>query len=220
MQQLIKKELILQKKMFIFGGLYSIFLFTVFANPVFKDFTYSMAAFGISYITIIGIAQAEYKNNSDIIINSLPITRREIVAAKYLSIVTSTIVALMIVGVVGIPFSLMPAPFDYRLLNGADVITTIICVLLLASLSLPIYFWAGATWIRAVNVVIFLLIFFAPVQIAEFLVNNPQRPWVQAVTSLVQNQSWQLILMGSVIMIVILLISYYISLRIYIKRDF
>lgn len=220
MPQLIKKELILQKKMFIFGLLYSIFLFTVFANPVFRNFTYSMAAFGISYITIIGIAQAEYKNNSDIIINSLPTTRGEIVAAKYLSVVTCTVIALLIVGLVGIPFSLMPAPFDYRLLNGVDVITTIICVLLLAALSLPIYFWTGAPWIRVVNIVIFLLIFFAPAQIAEFAVNNPQSPVIVAITNLLQYPSWQLILGGLTVMLVLMVVSYYISLRVYMTKDF
>lgn len=220
MQQLIKKELILQKKMFIFGLLYSIFLFTVFANPIFRNFTYSMAAFGISYITIIGIAQSEYKNNSDIIINSLPITRGEIVAAKYLSIVTSIFIALLIVGVVGIPFSLMPAPFDYRLLNGVDIITTVVCVLLLATLSLPIYFLTGAPWIRAVNIVIFLLIFFAPAQIAQFAINNPHSPTIMAVTQLINYQSWQLIVGGLAIMTVFIMISYYASLIIYMKRDF
>jgi len=220
MLQLIKKELILRKKMFIFGLVYSIFLFIVFADPVFRNFTYSMAAFGISYITIIGIAQAEYKNNSDIIINSLPTTRQEIVAAKYLSIITCTIIALLIVGVVGIPFSLMPAPFDYRLLNGTDVITTVICIVVLASLSLPIYFKTGAQWIRVVNIVIFLLIFFAPVQIAEFIVNNPQTPWIQVLMNMARNQAWQLTLIGSMALMIMLIISYYISLRIYMKKDF
>ncbi|MGI6467863.1 MAG: ABC-2 transporter permease [Syntrophomonadaceae bacterium] len=220
MLQLIKKELILQKKMFIFGLCYSIFLFIVFADPVFRNFTYSMAAFGISYITIVGIAQAEYKNNSDIIINSLPITRREIVAAKYLSIVTCTIIALLFVAVVGLPFSLMPRPFDYRLINGSDVIITVISVFVLASLSLPICFKTGAQWIRVVNVVIFLLIFFAPVQIAEYMVNNPQTPWIRILIDMAGSQTWQLMLMGSVILLIILFISYYISLRIYINKDF
>jgi ABC-type transport system involved in multi-copper enzyme maturation permease subunit len=220
MPQLIKKELILQKKMFIFGLLYSIFLFIVFSSNDFRDFAYSMAAIGIAYITIIGIAQSEYKNNSDIIINSLPTTRREIVAAKYLSVVTCTVIALLIVGAVGIPFSLMPAPFDYRLLNGVDIITTIVCVLLLAALSLPIYFWTGAPWIRVVNIVIFLLIFFAPAQIAEFAVNNHQSPTIAAITQLINYQSWQLALGGMAVMLVLMTVSYYISFCIYMKKDF
>ena len=81
MLQLIKKELILQKKMFIFGLCYSIFLFIVFADPVFRNFTYSMAAFGISYITIVG-CPGGIQNNSDIIINSLHHAGNHL-AAKY-----------------------------------------------------------------------------------------------------------------------------------------
>ena len=100
------------------------------------------------------------------------------------------------------------------------MIITVISVFVLASLSLPICFKTGAQWIRVVNVVIFLLIFFAPVQIAEYMVNNPQTPWIRILIDMAGSQTWQLMLMGSVILLIILFISYYISLRIYINKDF
>ena len=116
---------------------FSIFLFIVFSSNDFRDFAYSMAAIGIAYITIIGIAQSEYKNNSDIIINSLPTTRREIVAAKYLSVVTCTVIALLIVGAVGIPFSLI---FAAVLVLGVDYLTASLRLLprIESTLGLPI----------------------------------------------------------------------------------
>ncbi len=220
MQQLIKKELILQKKTLGFGLLYSLLLFAVFANAIFEGFAYSMSAFGMLYITIVGIAQAEYKNNSDIIINSLPTTRREIVGAKYLSIITCTIIALVIVSFVGLVFHQLPAPFHYRLINMVDVVMILVSVLLLAAISLPIYFKTGAQWVRIVNMFIFMIIFFAPAQIAVYLSKNGYQPWIQSLTHIARDQSWLFSLSVLAIMLGLLLVSYFISLKIYLKKDF
>lgn len=220
MWPLIKKELIVQKKMIWFGLFYAVFLFFVFANPALQEFTYSMAAFGIAYITVIGVAQAEYKNNSDIVINSLPLTRREVVAAKYLSILTFTLIALALVGAVGLGFHFLLPVFNYRLINSIDIFTTFVSISLLAAISLPIYFKTGAQWTRVVNVVIFLVIFFAPAQIVGFLVKNNQQPWVQSLSQIAQNQNWLLSLTGLASLILLLLVSYFVSLRIYLNKDF
>ncbi|MGI6434967.1 MAG: ABC-2 transporter permease [Syntrophomonadaceae bacterium] len=61
---------------------------------------------------MIGIVQAEYKNNNDIVINSLPTTRQEVVAAKYLSIAACTVIALVIVAIVGLVFHQFPPPLS------------------------------------------------------------------------------------------------------------
>ncbi|MEN6391095.1 MAG: ABC-2 transporter permease [Syntrophomonas sp.] len=219
MGPLIKKELIVQKKMLLFGLGYAVFLFFVFANPVFQEFTYSMAAFGIAYITVIGVAQAEYKNNSDIVINSLPVTRREVVAAKYLSIITFTVIALALVGVVGLLFHFLLPVLHYRLINLSDVFTTAVSVILLAAVSLPIYFKTSAQWARVVNVVVFLVLFFAPAQLVGYM-QNGQEPWVRNVAGLAGNQYWLLTLTGLAILMIVVLISYFISLRIYLNKDF
>lgn len=119
----------------------------------------------------------------------------------------------------------LTAEFSFIIIKVANkftlvIITTIVCVLLLAALSLPIYFWTGAPWIRVVNIVIFLLIFFAPAQIAEFAVNNHQSPTIAAITQLINYQSWQLALGGMAVMLVLMTVSYYISFCIYMKKDF
>jgi ABC-type transport system involved in multi-copper enzyme maturation permease subunit len=220
MTQLIKKELILQKKMLWFGVGYSIFLFIAFANPVFQSFTYSMCAFGIAYTLILGIAQAEYKNNTDIIINSLPVNRQEIVAAKYIAIVIGTFFALVIVSVVGLIFHQLPAPFNLRLINLLDVVTALISVTILAAVSMPVYFKTTAQWIRIVNVLFFMLIFFAPAQIVGYLMKNGHQDWLQKVSQTAYDQIWLLSLGMAAVMAVSLLVSYYISLRIYQNKDF
>lgn len=220
MTQLIKKELILEKKLFWFSFLYSIFLFFVFANPVIKECTYSMTAFGISYVAILGIAQAEYKNNSDIVMNSLPVTRPEIVKAKYLSVLTCAVFALIIAGAVGLGFHQLPGTFHYRLINRFDILTTIVSVAVIAAVSLPVYFKTGAQWARMINMAVFMLIFFAPAQVVEYLAKNNQQPWLINLTVTISDNIWLITLGGLGVIAALLLVSYLISLGIYLHRDF
>ncbi|HWP95515.1 MAG TPA: ABC-2 transporter permease [Syntrophomonadaceae bacterium] len=220
MFQLIKRELILQKKMLWFGLAYSIFLLLVFHNSNFGQVAYIMAAYAMSYMIIIGAVQVEHKNNTDLVLNSLPITRQEIVQGKYLSVLVFTAIALVIVGVVGLIFHLIPGPFNYRLINFYDVVVTMIAVLFLAGISLPTYFKSIGQWIQVFNVFLFIFIFFVPIQVIEYTVKNSQQPFVAGLARLARWQPWFLSLSGMVVMLLLFFISYFISLRIYLNKDF
>jgi ABC-type transport system involved in multi-copper enzyme maturation permease subunit len=210
----------LQKKILWFGFAYSIFLFMVFSNPIFRDFVYIMTAFGISYIAIIGAIQTEYKNNSDIVLNSLPISRREIVLSKYLTIFVFAGIALLIVAIIGLFFHLAPLPFEHRLININDILITLISVLLLSAVSLPAYFKTGAQWLRVINIIVFMLIFFAPAQIARYVLENQHQPGLQKLIDLAQQNPWLLAVSSLVTLLVLLLLSYLLAVRIYSRRDF
>ncbi len=220
MTHLIRKEIMLQKKILWFGFAYSIFLFMVFSNPIFRDFVYIMTAFGISYIAIIGAIQTEYKNNSDIVLNSLPISRREIVLSKYLTIFVFAGIALLIVAIIGLFFHLAPLPFEHRLININDILITLISVLLLSAVSLPAYFKTGAQWLRVINIIVFMLIFFAPAQIARYVLENQHQPGLQKLIDLAQQNPWLLAVSSLVTLLVLLLLSYLLAVRIYSRRDF
>lgn len=223
MLKLIEKEFILQKKMIWFGALYSVFLLLVFHgahDSNLSEVAYIMASFGMAYIMIIGAAQAEYKNQTDLVLNSLPLTRPEIVRGKYLSVIVFTAVALAMVGAVGAGLHLLPGPFGYRLLNLNDIAATLISVLFLAAISLPAYFISGARWIQVVNMFIFMFIFFAPAQIVEYMAKNSHRHLAPGLAELVRSQPGLLSVSAIVVMLLLFFISYLISLWIYLRKDF
>lgn len=220
MINLIKKEILLQKKILWFGGFYAIFLFVAFANPVFKDYVYVMAALGISYITIVGATQAEYKDNADIAMNSLPVTRKEIVVSKYLAVFAFVGIALLIVAVVGLVFHFLPAPLAIRLISVNDIIAALISAVFLAAVSMPAYFKSGAQWVRIVNVMVFMLVFFAPAQIVEWLASHQQDGWGPAISQILRQTPWLPGLSGLLVVLALLALSYIISLHIYLNKDF
>ncbi len=79
---LMLKDLLIQKKSFLFMFLYSFFLFVIFNNEVFREFIYVMGGVITTYMFLITANTNDEKNRSEIVLGSLPIKRDTIVMAK------------------------------------------------------------------------------------------------------------------------------------------
>ena len=140
------------------------------------------------------------KNESEVILNSLPILRKQIVFAKY-------IVAIIILFI-----SVTIGCFTMGMKNGANVfefiettmVASISFILVYLSFVLPISFWLG--YKKTVFITIF--IFIAPIVILEtfFQIN------------LEQIQLYNSVLFGSSICMFI--VSIFVSVKLYEKREF
>ncbi|MDD2422161.1 MAG: ABC-2 transporter permease, partial [Heliobacteriaceae bacterium] len=86
MGNLLLKDFLVQKPSLRWSLGYLLFILVIFGmTPTFGNFAYIMAGFGSAYILVMGSLQMETKNQADIFLNSLPVTRREIIISKYLS---------------------------------------------------------------------------------------------------------------------------------------
>jgi ABC-2 type transport system permease protein len=144
--------------------------------------------------------EADSKNESEVIVNSLPILRKQIVYAKY-------IVAIIILFI-----SVTIGCFTMGMKNGANVFgfieTTVVAsisfTLVYLSFVLPISFWLA--YKKTVFITIF--IFIAPIVIVEtfFQINLEQ---IQLYNSV--------LFVSSICMFIV---SAFISIRVYEKREF
>ena len=77
MLNLIKKEFIIQKKYFLYYIFYSIFMFVIFSmtSKECGQSSYILAAVSVAYIFIQYSCAIEDRNNSEKILNSLPISK-------------------------------------------------------------------------------------------------------------------------------------------------
>ncbi|WP_252188781.1 ABC-2 transporter permease [Bacillus mycoides] len=140
------------------------------------------------------------KNESEVILNSLPILKKEIVFAKY-------IVAIIILFI-----SVTIGCFTMGMKNGTNifeffettVVTSISFILVYLSFVLPISFWLG----YKKTVFITIVIFMAPIVILEtlFQINLEQ---IQLYNSL--------LFIGSIFMFIA---SAFVSVKVYEKREF
>lgn len=119
MINLIKKDLLIQKKSFIFVFFYSLFMFVIFNNPAFVNMIYVMGMIISVYFFLITGNMEDEKNKSDILLNSLPVLRSRIVLAKYVSVFVYMFIGAFFLGIAGLVFHLPLFPFTTRLMNAA-----------------------------------------------------------------------------------------------------
>lgn len=221
MLNLLRKDVFIQKNTLLTAVLSCFFVFVILGHAGANNMFYSwcsVAAFIMAYFFIPQALILDEKNQCEIMLNSLPVTRLEMVTAKYLSIIIVSVSACLIAGVMAWIFNLIPWPWPTGFLKARDFLISFVDISLLAMIYLPLYYKFGWQATRVLNVVLFMMVFFIPGLLKNYILNN---------------QSSQLLLMfkrmlaqpnlfaGMVLaaVLVLLAISYLISLRIYLNKD-
>ncbi|MDI6530099.1 ABC-2 transporter permease [Bacillus mycoides] len=197
LKQLILKDFIVQWKFLIWYILYPVFFYMVLTDT--KNLFIIMSVIFTVGATV-KIFEADSKNESEVILSSLPILRKQIVFAKY-------IVAIIILFI-----SVTIGCFTMGMKNGANVFgfieTTVVAsisfTLVYLSFVLPISFWLA--YKKTVFITIF--IFIAPIVIVEtfFQINLEQ---IQLYNSV--------LFVSSICMFIV---SIFVSVKLYEKREF
>lgn len=221
MYYLVRKEFLVQKKMFLFAFLYSIFAAIVFEEMLpGGGALYMIAPYVTIYLLVLSACGYDDKNKVDIILNSLPVTRTEIVLAKYVSMVVFAIVGIgfaVIVGGIGIYTGF---PRIERFISINDILVVLIGGLLFTAIFFPLYFKFGMEKMRIVNIVLFMLLFFVPNIITSYVAENPNSGVVKWSLSIINETPTTILKMGSLLAIMIIfLLSLFLSTKIYKNRD-
>ncbi|KEK26149.1 ABC-2 transporter permease [Bacillus gaemokensis] len=157
MKQLIIKDFIVQWKILVWYFLYPFLLYSAT-----KD-SHSVFAFMTVIIPIMVMVRTFYsdeKNKSEKIFNSLPVSRKQIVLAKYIFALVILIISVIIAYfTVGIQLKAENAEFI-----KTTVFPSISLILIFLSLVLPVYFMLG--YQKTFIIAFFILI--APIFILEF----------------------------------------------------
>ncbi len=222
MPSLILKDLLLEKKAALFAVGYSTFLFIIFPiNQAFGEYIYIMGSIAIAYIFIMGTSAHDDKSKSEIIFNSLPIKRKYIVLAKYLAVCLFIVIGLALTGLIGTIIKGTGLPLSVRYINYRDIVSVFFSVGLIVSIYYPFYFKFGYTSMRMVNVILFLLAFFAPQTITEYIEKNQNEPLVQnLITGLINMPDWLTSSFLILTALVIMVISLATSVIIYNNKEF
>lgn len=197
LKQLILKDFIIQWKFLMWYILYPI-LFYMALKDTGNVFVIMSVIFTV--MATIKTFEADGKNESEVIVNSLPILKKEIVFAKY---VVSIIILFISVSI---------GCFTMVMKNGTNifefiettVFTSISFILVYLSFVLPIAFWLGYKKTIFITIVIFM----APIVILETLFE----------INLEQIQLYNSVLFISSICMFI--ISIFVSVKLYEKREF
>ncbi|WP_259416205.1 ABC-2 transporter permease [Bacillus toyonensis] len=196
-KQLILKDFIIQWKFLIWYILYPIFFYMALTDT---ENLFIIMSVIITVGATVKTFEEDSKNKSEVILNSLPILRKQVVYAKY-------IVAIIILFI-----SVTVGCFTMGMKNGVNLfgfiettmVASISFILIYLSFVLPISFWLA--YKKAIFITLFMLI--APTAICTmfFEINLEQ---IQLYNSL--------LFVSSICMFIV---SAFVSMKLYEKREF
>ncbi len=171
MFNLIKKDFILSRKINIFVVIYALFIAAmglVMPDPLVSTFLYTLGMLTLIFITVIYTNGYDDKYKSEIVLNSLPIERENIVRAKYMTLILFIIMScsavliftniILKLGVVSIG-------------KGASIWNVIFATnisLIFYSIYYPIYFKVGEG-LRSFNTILWILIAIGPSVLSKLM---------------------------------------------------
>lgn len=219
MINLILKDILIQKKTFLWGIFYIVIMVLSFQQAGSPMFSASVVAF--TYIMVQSACAYDDKNKSDILLNSLPLNRSTVVIARYLSTFIFAIVAVIyyilltgIINMLGLPFKVYPVS-----LEGA--VGTLFALILITGIYFPIFFKVGYIKSKIVNFILFFGVFVGAGMIVPELMEDRNSAFAQKVIQFFSNQSdTQITVELFVIMVLLLIISYMFSIKFYRNREF
>ncbi|EJR88403.1 hypothetical protein IKA_03873 [Bacillus cereus VD169] len=196
-KQLILKDFIIQWKFLIWYILYPVFFYMALTDT---ENLFIIMSVIITIGATVKTFEADSKNESEVIVNSLPILRKQIVYAKYIV----AIIILFISVTVGCFTMGMKSGVNLFEFIETTMVASISFILLYLSFVLPISFWLGYKKTIFITIVIFM----APIVIVEtlFQINLEQ---IQLYNSM--------LFVSSICMFIA---SIFVSVKIYEKREF
>ncbi|AMR04339.1 ABC transporter permease [Bacillus thuringiensis] len=194
---LILKDFIIQWKFLVWYILYPVFFYMALTDT---ENLFIIMSVIITIGATVKTFEADSKNESEVIVNSLPILRKQIVYAKYIV----AIIILFISVTVGCFTMGMKSGVNLFEFIETTMVASISFILLYLSFVLPISFWLGYKKTIFITIVIFM----APIVVLEalFQINLEQ---IQLYNSL--------LFISSMCMFIA---SIFVSVKIYEKREF
>ncbi|MBW9173622.1 ABC-2 transporter permease [Clostridium estertheticum] len=209
MFNLIMKDIRIQKKdktvfMFFLLNMVNTFIFqTNYATTILLCFLsiYLLAVYANAY---------DFKYNSELMINSLPVNRKVVVAAKYLSVFLFLICAIVITLIVGSLFHFVAPNLVSKTIGINTIFLEFFIVCIYFSIFFPFYYKLGYLRSRWVNFIIMAVLSSLISFANEILKNNT--------TFGVDFGLLQRILLTA-IPIIFIVVSFFISIKIYINKE-
>jgi ABC-2 type transport system permease protein len=222
MLNLLIKDILIQKKTIIFALLYAIFTYISF-SPIFPSGfgLYVLSPMVITYLFITLAVQYDDKNKSEVILNSLPLKRSDIVISKYISTFVFGIVGIICSVLVGFVGNITGLVIFIGSISLLDIVLVIMSICIFSSIFYPVYFKFGVARIKIFTVLIFMVLFFVPTLIFDYITQNPTNVLVQKFIYFINNTSS--LTQNSLLLItglIFFMISLMISIRIYNNKEF
>lgn len=221
MYNLYVKDFYLVRKRLWVAMFYSFMLLILFSSQGSQGIIYSVGTVMIGYTMIMYITAYDDKNNSEVLLNSLPVSRGTIVLARYLSVFAFAIIGVFSMALAGFLLKSFGVLNISRILRLEDFIGAVAGLSIIAFLYLPAYFKYGYIKAKMFNLIFFIIGFGGPM-LSRRLLKGPEKPmWIDKLIDYLTSQSEFVVgLLIIAIIIIFGLASLGLSMAAYRKREF
>ena len=219
MYNLILKDMLIQKKMFIWGFAYILLMTMAFQSTGGAMFPAGVMA--LTYILAQTACASDDKNKTDIMLNSLPLSRESIVLARYISIFVFATIGIIYYLVVALIINNLAIPFKVTPVTIEGILAALFAVVFINGIYFPIFFKVGYIKARIINFVLFFGVFFGIGAMAGFVKENLDMKYGKEIVSWFQGQpDAGIAALIILIMSVMFWVSYLLSVKFYRAREF
>lgn len=218
MFNLVKKDLKLSTKINIFGVAYAMFISAMGMNlpvdlPV--NIMYILGIINFVFVSVIYSIGYDDKNKSEVVLNSFPIDRKDIVRGKYVTLLIFIFISCISVFLLTNIIKGLGVKPDGRPADIWDIVAAMSLLLVFYSIYYPLYFKLGD--LRMFNSILWMLVFVGPTILGKIGRKLESKGLLKGMASL---NIRQITLFAFIFSILIYYISLQISKKIYMTREF
>lgn len=218
MFNLVKKDLKLATKINIFAVFYALFISAMgmsLSNFPPVNAMYILGIIMLVFISVIYSNGYDDKNKSEVVLNSLPIDRVDIVRGKYVTLIIFILISCVFTLLFTNAIKTLGLKPDGRPADIWDIVTAISLLLVFYSVYYPMYFKLGD--LRMFNSILWMLVFIGPTILAKIGKRFVTKELITKLSSLNLKQIGLLVFIFSLVMY---FISLQISKKLYMTREF
>ncbi|MEJ9407074.1 ABC-2 transporter permease [Schinkia azotoformans] len=212
---LIKKDILIQKRNLLMACILIAFFIFTLSNIGMAGLSISILA--VSYTLALGVSQIEDKNKSDLMLVSLPIKKSKIVLSKYISVYVFVLYAILVNYIFSFIIKIFELPIKFEWFTVDGILGAIISVTIFTSISLPLIFKWGYTKAKLPNYIIFFLFVIGAMSVIS---NLDYYSTTRIFEFFGQLSNSEMIVLILIPLVLIVTISYLLSLVFYSKREF
>lgn len=216
MVNLIFKDILIQKKTVMYMLLYIVFAI-FFMQGVGSNALYVLITVTIAFTVSSGAFAIDEKYGSEKVMASLPITRNQMVQARYLSVFVYAAASILIMASIGAVANLLNIQFiKLNYITPSVIKKILVSCVLVTSISYPVYFKFGYTKARIASFIIFFAFFTSVVTVAENVSDGEASSFLSFINGL---SSGSLQLVGGLVLLLVFVVSYFISINCYESKE-
>ena len=217
MINLVIKDILIQKKTFLFALFYTIVAATGFFTMNNNGFVlYELSPMVIIYMFITYAASYDDKNKSEFVLNSLPLKRNQIVISKYLS--AFVFAAIGVIYSISVGFlARTTGLISTRSISLFDVVSVLASASIYSSMYFVMYFKFGG--VKANQIIVIVIIIFSSIPLLVFA-NGNDNVLTKMYYFIIRTTSLSINSLALMIGLILNLISLVISIRLYKNKQF